>query len=275
MNRTFPYHHPPTGLRSSVPLGGITTGSIELRGDGTFHEWTIESQSPSTGAKYGVIDDALLAVRLKNLQTNQSHARLLRTHPNHSFRGVDTIRYHGSYPVSKLEIIDYSLIANMNLYAYSILKPGNLNRSMTPAIIFSLNIQNPNDYPIEVDFMYNAPLSVQIDQTRLSKNVIQQIASNMYTQCISLCDQNPSCASWNWQMVNDQNTCVLYSDVGNNVYLSGHVSGVRGRWTYDNTGPLVLDRPGKMPANGQYVLWPFLSSDQTMSATVDNDLIIY
>ncbi|CAF2576069.1 unnamed protein product [Rotaria sp. Silwood2] len=51
-----------------------------------------------------------------------------------------------------------------------------------------------------------------------------------------------------------------------------HVSGVRGQWTYNKSGPLVLDRPGKMPANGQYVLWPFLSSDQTMTATIDNDI---
>jgi non-lysosomal glucosylceramidase len=221
MNRTFPYNHPPTGLRSAVPLGGITTGSIELRGDGTFHEWTVESQSPAGAAKYGVVDDALLAIRLKNLQTNENHTRLLRTHPNHYFKGIDAIKYHGSYPVSKLELDDDTLIANMELYAYSILKPGDLNRSMTPAIIFSLNIHNPNDYPIAVDFMYNAPLSVQIDQTRLSQNVIQQVASDTYVKCISLCDQNNLCASWNWQNVTNQYTCLLYSDVGNNVYLSG------------------------------------------------------
>ncbi|CAF4796443.1 unnamed protein product [Rotaria sp. Silwood1] len=272
MNRTFPYNHPSSGLRSAIPLGGITTGSIELRGDGTFHEWTVENQSPASGAKFGVVDDALLAIRLKNLQTNENHTRLIRTHPNHGFEGIDTIRYYGSYPVSKLELIDYKLIGNMDLYAYSILKPGDLNRSMTPAIIYSLNIENPNDYPIAIDFMYNVPLSVQIDQTRLSKNVIQQITSNTYIQCISLCDQNNLCASWNWHIVNNQNTCLLYSDVGNNVYLSGHVSGVRGQWTYNKTGPLVLDRPGKMSANGQYVLWPFLSSDQTMTATIDNDI---
>jgi non-lysosomal glucosylceramidase len=272
MNRTFPYNHPPTGLRSAVPLGGITTGSIELRGDGTFHEWTVENQSPAGGAKFGVVDDALLAIRLKNLQTNENHTRLIRTHPNHHFQGIDTIRYHGSYPVSKLELIDYTLIANMDLYAYSILKPGDLNRSMTPAIMFSLNIHNPNDYPIGIDFMYNVPLSAQIDQTRLSKNIIQQIASDTYTQCISLCDQNTLCASWNWQIVDNQNTCLLYSDIGNNVYLNGHVSGVRGQWIYNKPGPLVLDRPGNMSSNGQYVLWPFLSSDQTMTATVDNDI---
>ncbi|CAF4867480.1 unnamed protein product, partial [Rotaria sp. Silwood2] len=141
MNRTFPYN-PPSGLRSAVPLGGITTGSIELRGDGTFHEWTIENQSPAAAAKFGVVDDALLAIRLKNLQTNENHTRLIRTHPNHNFKGIDAIRYYGSYPVSKLELIDYKLIAKMDLYAYSILKPGDLNRSMTQAIIYSLNIEN-------------------------------------------------------------------------------------------------------------------------------------
>jgi non-lysosomal glucosylceramidase len=272
MNRTYPSKDPPSGLRSSVPLGGVTTGSIELRGDGTFHEWTVENQSPAGAAKYGVVGDALLAFRLKNLQTNVSDTRLIRTHPNHNFKGISTIMYHGSYPVSKLELIDPTLTINMNLYVYSILKPGDLNRSSTPAIIYSLNIYNQNDYPISVDFMYNAPLSTQIDQIRLSKNVTQQVPSDTYVQCISLCDQNAACASWNWQLVANNYTCVLYSDVGNNVYSNGNVSGVRGQWTYDKSGPLVLDRPGIRPANGQYVLWPFLSSDKTMTAIVNNDI---
>ena len=37
---------PPSGIRSAVPLGGISTGAVELRGDGTFHEWTIINQTP-------------------------------------------------------------------------------------------------------------------------------------------------------------------------------------------------------------------------------------
>ena len=32
---------PALGIRSAVPLGGLGAGSFELRGDGTFHEWTI------------------------------------------------------------------------------------------------------------------------------------------------------------------------------------------------------------------------------------------
>ncbi len=63
MNRISPYIYPPSGLRSSIPIGGVTTGSIELRGDGTFHEWTVESQSPAGGVKYGLVDDTLLGHR--------------------------------------------------------------------------------------------------------------------------------------------------------------------------------------------------------------------
>ncbi|CAH1781975.1 unnamed protein product [Owenia fusiformis] len=52
---------PPSGMRSAVPLGGISTGSIELRADGTFHEWTIMNQSPASAAKIQVMDDVFLA----------------------------------------------------------------------------------------------------------------------------------------------------------------------------------------------------------------------
>ena len=272
MDRTFPYDHPPSGIRSSVPLGGITTGSIELRADGTFHEWTIENQSPATGTKYGRVDDALLAFRLKNLQTNQSDARLIRTHPTRNFKGVSKINYHGAYPVSKLELVDDTLAAKIDLYAYSIFRASDLNRSMTPAIIFSLNVENSNAYPISVDFMFNAPLSAQIDQARTSNQIIQEVVSSNFTTCVSLCDQNPKCASWQWQPIAQQPTCVLYSDVQFNEYFDGHISGVRGQWMYDRSGPLVLDRPGNASSNGQFVLWPFNVSGQSMSATVDNDL---
>ena len=31
-------------MRIAVPLGGISTGSTELRANGVFHEWTIQNQ---------------------------------------------------------------------------------------------------------------------------------------------------------------------------------------------------------------------------------------
>ena len=52
-NLSYPYGRdgavPATGIRSAVPLGGMGTGNFELRGDGTFRQWCIESQSPGGG----------------------------------------------------------------------------------------------------------------------------------------------------------------------------------------------------------------------------------
>ena len=41
-----PVVDPPSGMRSAIPLGGISCGAVELRGDGSLHEWTIMNQSP-------------------------------------------------------------------------------------------------------------------------------------------------------------------------------------------------------------------------------------
>ena len=33
-------------MRSAVPLGGLGTGTVELRSDGSFHDWLLENQGP-------------------------------------------------------------------------------------------------------------------------------------------------------------------------------------------------------------------------------------
>ena len=37
---------PPLGIRSAVPLGGLGTGSFELRADGSVQDWLVENQGP-------------------------------------------------------------------------------------------------------------------------------------------------------------------------------------------------------------------------------------
>lgn len=101
---------PPTGMRSAVPLGGITTGSFELRSDGSFHEWTIENQSPGGSAKLnkGALDMALLGVHVR--RKNKTHSALLRTSPPEGYPGVESLSYSGAYPVSKLTVGKYIVL---------------------------------------------------------------------------------------------------------------------------------------------------------------------
>lgn len=96
--------HPPSGMRSAVPLGGLGTGSFELRADGTIHEWTIENQSPGGSAKLnkGALNLAVFGVRVAEPDKNKSDAALLRIHAPHGYPGVESLSYSGSFPVSKL-----------------------------------------------------------------------------------------------------------------------------------------------------------------------------
>ena len=55
---------PGLGMRSAIPLGGLGAGTMELRGDGTFHEVTIHNAHPAAAAKQGVLADALLGLRV-------------------------------------------------------------------------------------------------------------------------------------------------------------------------------------------------------------------
>ena len=112
-------------MRSAVPLGGLGTGSFELRADGTFHEWTIENQSPGGSAKLnkGALDMALLGVRVAH--DKKSEAALLRIHPPEGYPGVDSLSYSGAYPVTKLTpgkrifALIVTMVTETNLYSNS------------------------------------------------------------------------------------------------------------------------------------------------------------
>ena len=76
---------------------------------GTFHEWTIENQSPGGAAKLSktALDLMFLAVRIE--QGGNHKSSVLRTHPPHGFDGIERMTYYGSYPVSKLDIGGFNL----------------------------------------------------------------------------------------------------------------------------------------------------------------------
>ena len=113
---------PPMGIRSSPALGGVTTGSTELRADGSFREWTIFNQGPAGSGKYGLVDDVWMAARVGTA------AKMLRTHPPSyaSSAAVDALTFSGTYPVTRLNVTDTSFDAKMSVYGYSTLKPTDL-----------------------------------------------------------------------------------------------------------------------------------------------------
>ena len=268
--------HPPLGLRSAVPLGGLGAGAVELRADGTFHEWTLTNQHPAGAAKFGVVGDALVG-----LHVGGGTARALRTSPpaGSGIPGVESLTYHGSYPVSELEARDPALTAvgcNATLYAYSVLKPGDAVASGIPAIVFSLSVTNTGTAKLaNVSLLVSLPLGGFNDCSRAgsgsgSNTPLGTAASA--AACLAACNTAlPStCAAWTYTA--HTGACVGSSAVAHSVFVDGGACGVRGAWkqVQPDTGALTLETAPASghAAAGQATLMPVVGGNSSSSSTV-------
>ena len=269
--------HPATGMRSAVPLGGASCGSVELRADGTFHEWTIVNQSPGGAPKFGVVDESVMAIRSEPVDGSAvATTLLLRTHPPAGLPGVSAMRYQGAYPASRIDILEPSLAVNATVYAYFTLKPTDLNRSATPSFTLSANVHNPTDTAQQVSFMWTLPFAVEQDYSRINGTSYAVNASDSAVDCMRLCQQDDSCESWTYSSSVGQ--CSLAALVPHSYYSAGHSSGVKGFWRWlqgsatgttstaaASASPLQHVHPTDEggPTFGDISLWPVVSSDTT------------
>ena len=94
---------------------------------------TIFNQGPAGSGKYGLVDDAFMAVRVGGT------ARVLRTHTPQSLGGVATptaaLTFSGSYPLTRLALEDATLVpptAELDLFGYSTFRPTEPEASAVP-----------------------------------------------------------------------------------------------------------------------------------------------
>eukprot|EP01119_Soliformovum_irregulare_P015281 TRINITY_DN4283_c0_g1_i3.p1 TRINITY_DN4283_c0_g1~~TRINITY_DN4283_c0_g1_i3.p1 ORF type:complete len:999 (+),score=216.10 TRINITY_DN4283_c0_g1_i3:447-2999(+) len=244
------YMAPPTGMRSAIPLGGLGSGSFEIRADGSFKEWIIENQSPAGSAKFGTVDDAILGI-----WTSTSGARMLRTHPPASdgvaYPEIKQMTYSGAFPTSKWIIQDERIPIKASLYAFPNLDFGNSTESAAPAVVFALNVLNPSPSDIDVSLMLSLPIGIQKDSSRAtgvsSQHGARSHLSDSADDCASDCGQLSKCQAWTFS---GSNLCTLYEGaVPLSLYEFGSASGVKGYWS-NNENTLTANRPGNSPASG-------------------------
>ena len=244
---------PALGMRSAVPLGGIGAGSLELRGDGTLHEWIIHNAGPSGAAKIQVYEDAFFAVSVDD------HTAVLQTHPRASslakgVEGVDAIEYSGAYPVSRLSA-NISTHMTTDLYGWSTFIPGNMKKTARPAVSFTLAVKNKQHlYSSKASLLFNLPIQLERDQLR-SGTVISSSTTADAETCLTQCNNatvgaiDGGCHSWTWTTATK--ACNLQSDAPLNRYALGVTSGLAGEWITDAASKcLILVRPGSGPMHG-------------------------
>ena len=143
---------PPAGMRSAPPLGGLATGTVELRADGTLQAWTIENGSPAGSAKMSRLDHAVLGVRFPGGFGAGAHhdlpqSRMVRTTPPvvpgvTQADGLAAIGFSGAQPYTRLTPIDPAIPAGLNLQIFgrSRWRLGDMTKSHTPAVGFTLTV---------------------------------------------------------------------------------------------------------------------------------------
>lgn len=155
--------------------------------------------------------------------------------------------YSGSYPVSKLTVRDKQFgDVMLDLFAFSALKPRDSNTSATPAIAFTLRINNPTKKSVGVSFMFNLPLGIQRDTARLGKSYKSMKKYNS-TTCSKACVLDPKCMSWQMEIKNK--TCLLFNQAPPHSWHPGFTSGQKNTWTAHDS-MLTLNRPGNYPQSG-------------------------
>lgn len=188
------YPHPPhietyrksDRVRSGLALGGIGTGSVELRKDGNFYNWSIFNNYPKgTGPIFKLpdlphshLEDSLMFFlvryqvageppQLKILQLNDS----LREGALESIAyyypwmsGVAQIDYAARFPFISMRFLDPEMPLEIELEAYSPFVPHDIKNSALPAIYFNFKVASTTAQPVEVSIVGTLRNLVGYDQ---------------------------------------------------------------------------------------------------------------
>ena len=149
--------------------------------------------------------------------------------------------------MSKFAIIDKGFGGvQLDLFAISPLKPRDSKSSATPAVAFILRVKNPSKNAAQVSFMLNLPLGIQPDTKRLGKPYASFKTLNI-TQCANLCVDRLDCMSW--QVVKNNQTCVLFNDVPPHAWHPSITSGQKSTWAARDS-MLTLNKLGNYSQSG-------------------------
>jgi uncharacterized protein (DUF608 family) len=163
-------------LASGIPLGGLGTGSVELRDDGRFHDWEIFNNYAWSGAASQAApdmwsEDAFFAVRVcepdgsprvRLLYRDGMESRAASGYYHHAImynfpflRNVARITYSGQHPFAHLVYEDDGLPIELTLEAFTPFIPFNARDSALPLAAFAFRVRNLAASSCDVSLMFS------------------------------------------------------------------------------------------------------------------------
>lgn len=179
---------------SGIPLGGIGTGSVEIRPDGLLHEWQVFNCGPwsphspccGNGAVTARLDDLLFLVRACTaggrpvVRYLALHAPL---HELYSFSWLKCVRrigYDGRFPLARLVYEDPLLPVDVEGEFFSPFVPHDSRTSGTPGFLVAFRIHNRTAERVEVSLLcYAMNLSGLGQENRKPRNRVLREANRV------------------------------------------------------------------------------------------------
>ncbi|ALJ05394.1 hypothetical protein APS56_09805 [Pseudalgibacter alginicilyticus] len=154
--------------RIAMPIGGIGTGTVSLKGNGAIQDWEIMNR-PAKGfnpwlEKGPPVNRApFFAIYIKE-ENKKGEAVLLEGPPtnldyegdlgaigtNHGLPRFEEAVFQTAYPFGQVQLKDKTLPVQVTVGAFNPLIPGNVDDSSIPAAILSYKVKNTSKKPITI-----------------------------------------------------------------------------------------------------------------------------
>lgn len=177
---------------SGIPLGGIGTGSVEIRPDGLFHDWEIFNCGPWSPHSPGCLkdcaamnsDDLIFMVRTHTANGKTIVRYLALREDLHDLyslpwaRSVQAIGFEGTFPVATLTYEDPQLPVFIRAEVFSPFIPLDSQTSGTPGFHVHFTAKNPTSAPVHVSILGIMKNAAGYDQpSREPRNKLEGIGS--------------------------------------------------------------------------------------------------
>lgn len=178
---------------SGIPLGGLGTGSIEIRPDGYFHEWQIfnlgiwapyhyqpdycrmdpPAMPPGALSFYVWVKPEGEPAMMRRLGMRSDQQNL------YSFawmKSVREIEFTGTYPVARLSYLDDDLPVEISSTLFAPFIPHDARTSGTPGFHMIFTLRNRRDTPVEATILATLrnPLAADEKDRKLRNSVTRR-----------------------------------------------------------------------------------------------------